>query len=576
MGCQHCVFGECRRKLIKDYLTNNQIHDYFSILDPYSREQSSDGWAGIERCKLLARHIKTRRAPPWPSPPTSELPSRSISDALVHQYLQKTESLYRILHIPTFRRKYEELWVPGKARDISFLIQLKLVLAIGAVTYDDQFSLRSSAIRWVYEAQIWISGPKYKARLNIQAMQTNLLLLFAQEQVGVSGDLPWVSAGALLRKAIYMGLHRDPSHLPQTTLFEAEMHRRIWNTILEVNVQSSLTSGGPALISLDDFDTSPPRNFDDDQLEVHNPISSSSEEMTQASFAIALRRTFPRRLAVVKFLNDVGSSGTYKETLQLDAELRTAYRELGRTLRACKKSTGSSSSSHYETKAIDFLMHRYFCALHIAYFGPALRGTTYAYSQKSVVESSLKLWRTAWPASTTQASDTSSSNDSDFPRLIACSSGSYPSATIHAAAIIALELRSQLQEDSICPAPLRPDLLSVLQEAKQWCLRVMEAGETSVMGYLLISLIAADVQGIMAGFGEDKIPELLVKAVEEVGQKCLPILEQMAAVQDQSTEVAAELHRAMPTDITEEWDFMVSIIAVLQVFVLVLMGTLGL
>lgn len=517
-----------------------------------------------------------RRAPPWPSPPTSELPSRTMSDALVQQYLQKTESLYRILHIPTFRRKYEELWVPGKSRDINFLIQLKLVLAIGAVTYDDQFSLRTSAIRWVYEAQIWISGPKYKARLNFQAMQTNLLLLFAQEQVGVSGDLPWISAGALLRKAIYMGLHRDPSHLPQRTLFEAEMHRRIWNTILEVNIQSSLTSGGPVLISVDDFDTSPPRNFDDDQLEVQNPIPSSSEEMTQTSFAIALRRTFPPRLAVVKFLNDLSSHGTYKETLQLDAKLRTAYRELGRTLRACKKSTGSSLSSHYETKAVDFLMHRYFCALHIPYFGPALRGTTYAYSQKAVVESSLKLWRTAWPASTTHGSDTNFFDDSDFPRLIACSSGFYPSATIHAAAIIGLELRSQLQEDNICPAPLRPDLLSVLQEAKEWCLKVMEAGETSVMGYLLISLVAADVQGIMDGFGEDKIPELLIKAVEEVGEKCLPILEQMEAIQDQSTELADELHRTTPADITEDWDFMVSIIAVLQIFILLLMDTLDL
>lgn len=497
---------------------------------------------------------------------------------MVHQYLQKTETLYRILHIPTFRRKYDELWVPGKARDINFLIQLKLVLAIGAVTYDDQFSLRTSAMQWVYEAQIWISGPKYKARLNFQAMQTNMLLLFAQEQVGVSGDLPWVSAGALIRKAIYMGLHRDPSHLPQRTLFEAEMHRRIWNTILEVNIQSSLTSGGPALISLNDFDTSPPRNFDDDQLEVENPVPSSCEEMTQTSFPIALRKTFPQRLAVVKFLNDFRSPGTYKETLQLDAGLRTAYRELGRTLRAWKRSTGTSSSSNYETKAVDFLMHRYFCALHVPYFGPALRGMTYAYSQKSVVESSLKLWRTAWPASNAQASESnfSFSDDTGLPRLIACSSGFYPSATIHAAVIIALELRSHLQEDSICPTPLRPDLLSVLQEAKEWCLRVIEAGETSVMGYLLMSLVAAHIHGIMGGFGEDKIPELLIKAVKEVGQKCLPILEQMAAIQDQSTDVAGEVHRATPTDISEDWDFMVSITAVLHVLVLLLMDTLDL
>lgn len=33
-------------------------------------------------------------------------------------------------------------------------MQVKLVLALGAVTYNDRFSLRASAIQWVYEAQL--------------------------------------------------------------------------------------------------------------------------------------------------------------------------------------------------------------------------------------------------------------------------------------------------------------------------------------------------------------------------------------------------------------------------------------
>ncbi|KAL4865220.1 hypothetical protein BDV12DRAFT_200342 [Aspergillus spectabilis] len=160
--------------------------------------------------------------------------------------------------------------------------------------------------------------------------------------------------------------------------------------------------------------------------------------------------------SMVAFLNDLASTGTYEETLKLDAELRAAYRALGQTLRACSKSSTCPSFFPYEVKAIDFLIDRYFLALHVSYFGPALHGTAYAFSQRAVVESSLKIWR----ATTAPAED-------NLPRLVACSSGFYPTVTIHAALLITVELRAQLvEDDSICPAPLRPDLLSVLDEAK--------------------------------------------------------------------------------------------------------------
>ena len=106
----------------------------------------------MQRCKSLARVIKSQRAPPWPSPPKADLPSKDVADKLVDCYFRTTETIYRILHIPTFRRDYEALWMSNTKPDTAFLVQLKLVLAIGAATYDEQFSLRVSAIQWVYEA----------------------------------------------------------------------------------------------------------------------------------------------------------------------------------------------------------------------------------------------------------------------------------------------------------------------------------------------------------------------------------------------------------------------------------------
>ncbi|KAB8067548.1 hypothetical protein BDV29DRAFT_196345 [Aspergillus leporis] len=554
------LFGQSHWSVSAVYL----VRDTFNTLEPHLRGDSSNAWIGLEKCKSLARSIKAWRSPSWPALPTSNLPPREVADTLVDNYLRTTEAIYRILHVPTFRRDYEALWVSNAEPDLAFLVELKLMLALGAVTYDDHFSLRTSAIRWVYEAQIWVAEPKFKLRLNIQSLQIHLLLLFAQERVGVGGDLTWVSAGALLRRAMYMGLHRDPSFLPRRTAFAAEMRRRLWNTILEVNLQSSLSSGGTPLISLGDFDTAPPGNFDDEQLEVQDPVPKVG--FTQVSIAIVLRKTFPQRLAVVKFLNDLASPGTYEETLKLDAELRAAYRALGQSLRALGSLDlyAEPLPSHYEIHVVDFLMHRYLLSLHVPYFGPGQHGKAYTFSRKSVIESSLKLWRTACPSlslvSVQLISDAVPSASNDLQRLVACSSGFYPTVAIHAAFLIAVELRMQLQEeDSLCPAPLRPDLLSVLDDAKAWCLRVIEAGETNVKGYLLLSLVTAQVEGLVRGFREEQVAEVLIKAVEDVEYTCLPKLEKMAALaQGQRMGGEHELQHATPVDLDEDWGFMTS------------------
>jgi hypothetical protein len=450
--------------------------------------------------------------------------------------------MYRILHLPTFRKEFEALWVTENSPDVGFLTQLKLVLALGAVTYDDQFSLRTCATGWVYQAEVSLAEPKFKLQLNIQSLQSNILLLFAQERLGISQDSIWVSSGTILRKAMQMGLHIDPSRLPIRSAYTSEMRRRLWNTILELNLHSSLTSGGAPLLSLSDFNAGPPGNFDDEQIEADEPVCKPPEVYTQISIALAMRQTFPQRLAIVKFLNDPRTSvGTYEETLRLDAELRKAYKDLKKTLSAAYSNSSSSSrNASSEIQLVDFLMHRYFLSLHAPYFGPALMNDTqYAYSQKTVIESSLRLWRAACPAPapypiTFQPGDNRIMSDlePDIPRLASCSSGFYPTVAFHAALLIALELRSQLQEKDqysfLGPTHLRPDLVSVLEDARAWCLRVIEAGETNVKGYLLISLVAVQVNGMMKDLSEDEIADGLIQTVLGVEESCLPLLERAA------------------------------------------------
>lgn len=532
------------------------------MVDPH-REDTSRVISGMQRCKSLAKVIKSRRTPPWPTPPTRDLPPKAVADELVDCYLRTTEALYRVVHIPSFKRDYETVFMPDEQPDAAFLVQLKLVLAIGSMTYDDQFSLRTSAIQWVYEAQTWLSEPKFKSRLGIQTLQTDLLLLLAREMVGVSGEPIWISAGALLRRAMYIGLHKDPARLPKKTVLAAEMHRRLWYTILEVSLQSSLTSGGPPLVSPGDFDTELPGNFDDDQLLEENPVPRQGDVFTQTSIAIALSTTSSARLLVIKFLNDLASSGTYKETLRLDEILRASYRSLSKVLHSCKSSI-ATSASRYQTSVIDFIMHRYLSALHVPFFGPALHETEYAYSRKVVVETSLKIWYAAYPSSSTTAtlacSDSASSDRDDLARLVACASGFYRTVAMQAALLISVEIRTQLQEEeSFGPVFLRPDLLSVLDDAKKWCVACIKAGEVNIKGFLLISVVAAQIEGLRRGLTKEELSELISKAAEDSEEACLPLLEEMAVRSETNglAEGSQEDSSNTPPEIMEDWDFMV-------------------
>ncbi|KAL6879049.1 hypothetical protein J3F83DRAFT_276830 [Trichoderma novae-zelandiae] len=543
----------------------------FAMNELQNLQAHSNVYPLLLKSKALGRLIKANRTPAWPTIPTRELPEKEICDKLVECYLETIESVYRILHLPSFRRDYEELWEPGAHPDMAFIVLVKLVLAIGALSYDDDFSLRPLAIRWVYEAQTWAAEPEFKARLGIQFIQAHILLMLAREHVGVAGDSVWVSAGEVVRRAMHMGLHRDPRHLPKRSLFATEMHRRLWNTIIDILLRTSLTSGGPPLICLDDFDTEPPGNFDDEQLMTEGAVQKPENEYTSMSVAIALRRTFSARLTVVRFLNDIASCGTYERTLELDAELRAAYKTLCQALTRSKSQPGQTGApSALALRIVDLTMQRYISALHTPYLIPALRQTKYAVSRKLAIEAALKTWSAAYPSSAIMAPHHRREDGARaflrgdaLSRLACCGPGFFRIASLQASLLISAELDNQLREEQgLVPSPLRADLFSVIQESKEWCLRSIQVGETSVKGYLVSSVIVAHLEGLMRGLSPEEVPPVFLKAAEASMEESLAILEKQAGAgagqgqgqgQERAADAGDELDMAGP-----EWDFLVS------------------
>ncbi|KAL2195935.1 fungal-specific transcription factor domain-containing protein [Corynascus similis CBS 632.67] len=552
--------------------------DIIDVIEGYLRDENKSKMLQIERRnKALGRIIKKRRAPPWPCPPTPDLPARVIADTLIECYLNTSESVFRVLHIPSFRRDYEAVWDPSHNPDPAFLVQLKLVLAVGSTTYDPEFSLRPYAIRWVYEGQTWLSAPEFKSRLGLTALQSSILLHLAREATGVGEDMVWATVGTTLRIAMYMGLHRDPAGLGPSTLtpLMAEMRRRLWNTVLELSLQSSLNAGGPPLINLDQFDTEPPGNFDDDQLTGQNsevpPIAKPDHQFTQTTLAITLRTLFPQRLAIVKYLNDISSGGDYHETLRLDAELRDGYKQFTRTLHACKIPV--EGQSNLGLRIADLILRRYFLVLHLPYFAPAMQETSFAFSRRVVVESAVRLWRAVFPRPLLHLSDddTAGAEWDPLQLIITNGSGFLLAVGVQVYVSIALELINLLrEEESFClgPVELRPDLLAMLDDFRAWLWRRLEAGMTNTKGYLVACMIYAQVDAMRRQMTEDERIAHIVRAAEEAEERCLELLEQIEASSRPLQEAVGVgvdgVGGGSGIDLSpdfgmENWDYMVSV-----------------
>ena len=154
--------------------------------------------------KALGRAIKRHRTPELSFQFGTSIPPRMVSDTLVEAYIHSFETVYRILHVPSFRRDCDAYWDSPGSAEPSFVIQLQLVMAIGCALYDDHFSMRESAIQWVYEARAWLITPKLKSKFNLVSLQIMALVCLARQTTSVGGDFVCVPMGEVVQTAVYM------------------------------------------------------------------------------------------------------------------------------------------------------------------------------------------------------------------------------------------------------------------------------------------------------------------------------------------------------------------------------------
>jgi hypothetical protein len=474
----------------------------------------------------MARAAKAERPIQWHVNPNFQdyVPSRETSDKLVHLYMRTFESTYRILHIPTFEREYEDYWNDPQNVNTGFLIKLLLVMAIGTVFYQeaDFHSIRSSAQQWVYAAQSWMSAPFEKGRLNLSGLQVHCLVLLARQATGVGGDLVWISVGSLVRMAITMGFHRDPKLFPRMSILHAELRRRLWATVLEMAVTSSFDSGNPPLLSTGDWDTEPPSNINDNEIDETTkepPVSKPNDVYTQTSLQIQLLKSLRSRLEVSRLINDFRFQPAYDDILRLGTEMLSFGRD--GILLAQPIPNGSFKPTTLQRNLLDTPIRRVLLALHFPFAMKARTDPRFYFSRKVCLDSAITILTYPSTSSPTSPHPFDGPQD-DYTRLKLVGAGFFKEVLIYATIIVELELITQLEEES----PLmRNDVERQAREPlKRYVAYMVELsaqrislGENNIKGHLFISAVSAEIDALERG--EDPDP-LIAKAAKESAETC--------------------------------------------------------
>jgi hypothetical protein len=514
------------------------------VFEYQSQDAKSEAMAVLKRCKALARTIKAQRSPGIITKFGTNIPPRDVADKLVDAYLRTIETVFRVLHVPSFKTAYEQFWATPDAVGMPFIIQLQLVMAIGCTIYDDFFSMRKSAVRWVTEAQYWMLGPPAKGKLTITGLQIMVLLTLARESASMGGDLVWIHVGSLLRSALYMGLHRDPCRLPKMSRLDAEIRRRLWNTIMELELKTSIDAGGFPTISPDMSDTRAPANLDDVDLTEEDTEANSKQDdrFTDMTIALALRDSFRERLAIYQMLNATPTRGTYDDTIHLHRRFLTTLKSLTAKLKGYTSSERQPTS--FQRRFVELMMRRCLMSLHLPYLGRGLEDPAFAFSRKQVTETAFKMYCLLFPSAASDSTrplvlsgenlETLSTEGDDLARFAICGAGFWRLLASQPSMIAALELQASTREDEgLGPPTVRPDVLNILRHSLPYYLTRIKAGETNVKGYLFTTALAGYVQGLIQGRAGSELLEPVLSAAIKTEKICFELLkQQVASIED--------------------------------------------
>ncbi|KAF1994474.1 hypothetical protein P154DRAFT_567319 [Amniculicola lignicola CBS 123094] len=313
------------------------------------------------------------------------LPTRSVMDHHVALYLKTFETSYRILHEPTFWKEYHAFWEApqGELTPIHFVVILLLILAATKCLTPEQDTVfigdssigREAASNIIDACDAWLKRQPRK-HLTLAFFQQNCLSLVAKRVNCVKMKQDWINSGDLIRMAMAAGMHRDPSLLAGKRIseFETEMRKRLWGTIAELELASSIDCGLQSSLCGLYFDVPPPANVPDEIFHTESPqapVGRPLDHFTASSYLVHSHRSLSLRVHLMQLLNNPSTNLQYSDVLHYDAQITSILSSFP---------TWSSPESVVSGALLNLQLRQFLLILHRPYAILAATNSRFAYS----------------------------------------------------------------------------------------------------------------------------------------------------------------------------------------------------
>lgn len=203
--------------------------------------------------------------------------------------------------------------------------------------------------------------------------------------------------GNIIRLSLRMGLHRDATKVGGSiTPFQAEMRRRVWHHIGQIDLLGSFQIGLPGMFEAIDSDTLYPRNLREEDFEENSteiPPSRPDSELTPTSYLVCKSRLTNACAKISKLANAL-TPPSYDEVMKMDKFLLDAYLTIPPFFQISSEFTMFQSPDmiiKQFSMALVFQKSR--CMLHRKFVLKEDKTDQYSYSKKSALDASMELLR---------------------------------------------------------------------------------------------------------------------------------------------------------------------------------------
>ncbi|OBT73378.1 hypothetical protein VF21_07681 [Pseudogymnoascus sp. 05NY08] len=335
------------------------------------------------------------------------LPPRAKVEKLIARFFNSLDPFVQMLHHKTFHERLEAFFVDPGSQSLAWIGLLYATLTLAMLSYSKvgdeppEWKGRTNELAAEYRGRTVQSLATCDyTRPNVYTVETLVLYVHAEYSSRLDVDFGlYLVVGTVVQVAMRMGYHRDASQFTSVSPYEAEMRRRVWLIVRQIDIIFSAQLTLPNIIKSCDCDTQLPRNIFDDEFSTSStsiPPARPPTEATPMSSILAKGRLVLMLGAIIEETQSVsGPQASYDTIMKWDARIRSARMTMEPHLRfrPLEESALDPSSLILQRFYIEVLHQKTICVLHRRFIARARTNPRYMYSRRASVDAAMALLR---------------------------------------------------------------------------------------------------------------------------------------------------------------------------------------